>query len=459
MRMILSVASFVAALSLGGATLVEAQSTSVNGKIAFVACGPSSIPFTPDQCDVWTMDADGGNPVNLTNTTDITELSPSWSPDGMRIAFFQGYGPQELRLMDADGTNRTAAITTTSAYPYGSTPSWSPGGTQIAFVSNNPGSPVSIQADVVVVDLATGGVTVISRPASFGGALADADEIEPAWSPDGARIAFAAVREETYPDPITGAPQTGAQWEIVTVNPDGSDELIVSAGDRGSERATFLEEDRAPSWAPDGSKIVFMSQAQVPSCCGPWQIWAVSRDGTGITNLTNDPAVNDLFPTWSPDGSQILFTRFDGAGQNLYTMPAPSTLPLAVSAATTAPTAPPAAATGAAVQLTTDGNATDPDWQRDPASVSPPSAFLLRVSVDLAGKGAGGQIASTPRGISCGRDCTESYATGTLVQLTAAPKKGSTFGGWTGACAGAASTCTIAMVDARSVHATFVRAR
>ena len=402
MRMILS-ASIVAALSLGGATLVEAQSTSVNGKIAFVSCGPSSIPFTPDQCDVWTMEADGTNPVNLTNTTDITELSPSWSPDGTRIAFFQGYGPQELRVMDADGTNRTASIATVDAYPYGSTPSWSPGGTQIAIVGNSPGSVVSSQADIIVVDLATGTQTIISRPATFNGFQIEADEIEPAWSPDGGRIAFAAVREETYLDPATGTPTTGAQWEIVTANPDGSGELIVSAGNPGSERASFLEEDRAPSWAPDGSKIVFMSQDQVPACCGPWQIWAVNRDGTGATNLTADPAANDGSPTWSPDGGAILFSRVDANGSNLFTMPAPASLPVAPLASITA-------VTGAVTQLTTTGNASDPDWQRDPASVPPPppAAFLLQVSVSLVGRGTSGQIASHPGGISCGRDCAES---------------------------------------------------
>jgi Tol biopolymer transport system component len=184
-----------------------------------------------------------------------------------------------------------------------------------------PGSPVSIQADIVVIDLATGLETVISRPALFGGVPLDADEIEPAWSPDGGRIAFAGVGSEKYLDGITGAPVDGAQWEIVTVNPDGSDEQVVSAGAPRTDRAQYLEEDRSPAWSPDGTKIVFMSQAQIPACCGPWQIWAVNRDGTGATNLTNDPAVNDLYPSWPPDGTQIIFSRSSSLGFDLYTMP------------------------------------------------------------------------------------------------------------------------------------------
>jgi dipeptidyl aminopeptidase/acylaminoacyl peptidase len=362
--------------------------------------------------------------------------------------------------MNADGTDRQA-IVTTSAYPFASRPSWSPGGTQIAFIRNNPGSPVSIQADVVVIDLATRVETVVSRPVDFGGALADADEIEPAWSPDGGRIAFAGVRPETYPDPITGAPTTGAQWEIVTVNPDGSGEQIVSAGGRGSLRAQYLEEDRAPAWSPDGSKIVFMSQAQIPSCCGPWQIWAVNRDGSGASNLTSDETVNDMFPSWSPDGTQIIFSRSTGAGGfDLYTMPAPATLPVTAPLVTKriATSAVPKAATGPASPLTNDGNSSDPDWQRTPGTWSPGS-FGLYLTVAVQGKGAGGSVTSSPAGIKCERDCTEPYAPGTPVVLTAVAKKGSVFAGWSGACLGIATTCQVTMNDVKSVGATFVRAR
>src|SRR5881296_3691759 len=47
-----------------------------------------------------------------------------------------------------------------------------------------------------------------------------------------------------------------------------------------------------------------------------------------------------------------------------------------------------------------------------------------------------GTVSSNPSGIDCGSDCSETYAPGTAVTLTAAPAAGSTFGGWTGACTG-----------------------
>lgn len=448
-----------------GSASTATGATGVNGQIAYTACdGISTNPAFSTQCDIWVIAPDGSGQTNVTNTPDLNEVSPAWSPDGTRIAYFEGSnGIFNLRLIDADGSNPSPVITTTFSYPYTSTPTWSPDGTRIAFVRNNPGSPVSPQADIVVIDLQTLVETVISRPADFGGVLLDADEYEPAWSPDGGKIAFVGVRLEEFLDPVTGTPTTGAQAEIVTVNPDGSGEQIVSAGSRGTDRARFLEEDRAPAWSPDGSMLVFMSQDQIQGCCGPWQIWAVNRDGTGATNLTNDATVNDMFPSWSPDGTQIVFSRSDGPASGLYTMPAPASLPLATPPAATTlaagGTAQVAAAT--ATPLPANGDASDPDWGRQPGTPPNPTSFVLSVSVSTFGRNAGGSVSSQPKGINCGRDCSEIYAAGTVVTLTARPRGDSIFAGWSGACAGAGKnrSCQVTMNDVRTVGANFARAR
>lgn len=62
-------------------------------------------------------------------------------------------------------------------------------------------------------------------------------------------------RASTRSRGITGDPITLAQREIVTVDPDGSGELIVSVGAPGSDRARLLEEDRGPAWSPDRSPL------------------------------------------------------------------------------------------------------------------------------------------------------------------------------------------------------------
>ncbi len=79
------------------------------------------------------------------------------------------------------------------------------------------------------------------------------------------------------------------------------------------------------------------------------------------------------------------------------------------------------------------------------------SGFLLTVSKAGAGTGT---VTSSPAGINCGADCTENYASGTLVTLTATPAAGSTFAGWSGSCVGTGS-CVVSMTAARAVTANF----
>ncbi|CAK0759894.1 hypothetical protein CCP3SC5AM1_2740001 [Gammaproteobacteria bacterium] len=71
-------------------------------------------------------------------------------------------------------------------------------------------------------------------------------------------------------------------------------------------------------------------------------------------------------------------------------------------------------------------------------------------------KSGNGTVSSTPAGINCGTDCSEDYAPGTSVTLTAVAETGSTFTGWSGGgCSGNASTCMVTMNAATLVTATF----
>jgi uncharacterized repeat protein (TIGR02543 family) len=76
------------------------------------------------------------------------------------------------------------------------------------------------------------------------------------------------------------------------------------------------------------------------------------------------------------------------------------------------------------------------------------------VSLSVASSGPG-TITSTPAGITCGSDCSESYASGTKVTLTVTPSAGATFSGWSGACSGTTATCTVTMDAAKTVKASF----
>jgi len=83
--------------------------------------------------------------------------------------------------------------------------------------------------------------------------------------------------------------------------------------------------------------------------------------------------------------------------------------------------------------------------------------FELRRALTVTRTGNGtGTVTSSPAGVDCGSDCSETYDANTVVTLTATAATGSTFNGWSGGgCSGTASTCSVTMNAAQSVSAAF----
>ena len=79
------------------------------------------------------------------------------------------------------------------------------------------------------------------------------------------------------------------------------------------------------------------------------------------------------------------------------------------------------------------------------------TSFTLTVTKSGTGTGT---VASSPSGISCGTTCSASFASGTVVSLTATPDSGSTFAGWSGACS-STGACSVTMDAAKLVSANF----
>jgi WD40-like Beta Propeller Repeat len=113
------------------------------------------------------------------------------------------------------------------------------------------------------------------------------DDIYPAWSRDGTRIAFASDRAGTL--------------DIYVMDADGSDVLRLT---------TRSNDDSQPSWSPDGQWIAFQGD-DCDNC--PNNIYKVRSDGTDLTQLTHGPtSVDHSRPDWSPDGTRIAFDSYLG---------------------------------------------------------------------------------------------------------------------------------------------------
>ncbi len=87
------------------------------------------------------------------------------------------------------------------------------------------------------------------------------------------------------------------------------------------------------------------------------------------------------------------------------------------------------------------------------ATFVPQVAGNFTLAVAVTGSGS---VRSQPAGIDCGSTCNASFAGSTSVVLTATPAQGQALQAWGGACAGSATTCTVAMTQARNVSASFV---
>ena len=204
---------------------------------------------------------DAGTPP--ANSATLSEVSPPSSESThpsippMRNGSIDVFGTLDgVRLLTPRG-NGKSIFECTGPCPEVGGADWSPDGTLLAFASDHPRG--GTYDGLHVVDPARGTDRLLA-PGSL--------IYEPAWSPDGTRIAYVDLQQ------------------IFVVNEDGSGRTAVVTINGNAYPSH-------PSWSPDGSRIVYSA--------GGW-LYVVGLDGSAPS-----PLVMGFSPTWSPDGNMIAY--------------------------------------------------------------------------------------------------------------------------------------------------------
>jgi Tol biopolymer transport system component len=239
-----------------------------NGKIVF-----DSERVAPNQVSLFTVDSDGAG---LSGPIGALAFRPAWSADGTKIAFTCGY-VGVICVTDADGSNGYSIFGT--GIP-ADDPAWAPDGQRIVFSKGTTTACALEGCGDELYTIKTDGseLTRLTNDPAF--------DYQPAWSPDGSRIAFTRRACGVCED------------HIYLINPDGT----------GLTRLTAPGKYYAqPSWSPDGTRIAY--RGNHPSQFDA-QIYTMKSDGTDQQQVTfsASPFVIALEPAWSPDGNRIAFT-------------------------------------------------------------------------------------------------------------------------------------------------------
>jgi Tol biopolymer transport system component len=196
---------------------------------------------------------------------------PTWAPDGSALAFVVDEGRRRVERSDADGAQRRRFLQSMSSHF--STAAWSPDGARVAYASSRMGE----ESDLYVANADGTAPVRLTR--------AETAEFGPAWSPDGKSIAYVRTSDDEAED----------EAQLWVMRADGT----------GARRLTRGANDGHPAWSPDGASIVF-DRRPFPLNLNSRALFRIGSDGRGLRRLA--PGMVAREPAWSPDGASLLAT-------------------------------------------------------------------------------------------------------------------------------------------------------
>ncbi len=207
----------------------------------------------------------------------VEDTAPRWSADGGTLMFERVEGDSDLWTIPAGGG---AEDEITSEASHEDDGDLHPSGTKLVFESDRNQAPGDVEVYTMDLDGSN-----IKRLTTAG------DNRDPAYSPNGKKIAFVGDR--------------GGDEEIFVMKANGKKETPLTKNNA---------EDSEPEWSPNGKLIVFNTEAGADD-----EVYRIKASGKGVKRLTDNTA-DDKDPDFSPDGDLIAFHSDRDGDLDIWTM-------------------------------------------------------------------------------------------------------------------------------------------